>query len=295
MIGQRYIRLKEIPPLTNRMETPQESYRSFVDETLERGPFRCRSDDNGFIITGNKTATDSDCLIFLGDSFVESIFSHEQSRFVSAVERELAAAGTPRCCLNGGYSGSTSLQLVNVLLNKVYPLVGSAGTVLFFVPQSDVKLLDDSASYWTSAELYAPILPPVAASVTELKPGLENTRKLLQIAVSMARTLGMNLVLVTSPFRSAPHGDDEWLAGRLRGDTYKRLLSRRENLVQTVESVATSARIPLIDAASYMRDRPDCFYDELHLNARGQEVFSLWLARAIRELPAAPSSLTEAG
>tara|TARA_R100000935_G_scaffold57330_2_gene91041 strand:+ start:337 stop:1080 length:744 start_codon:yes stop_codon:yes gene_type:complete len=245
------------------------------------------------MVTGNEIDDDIEGLVFLGDSFVESIFSHEESRFVSRVERELAASGIPRRCLNGGYSGTTSLQLVNILLNKVYPLIGAAGTVILFVPQSDVKLLADEASYWTSSDLYASLLPPAVAEATELAQGLESTRRVLQIAVSVARELGIKLVLVSSPYRSAPHGEDAWLAERLRGDTYNRLLGWRKDLAATVSRVAADNGIPFIDAASYMRNQPDCFYDELHLNSKGQFVFSSWLAHEISDYLGAPASLNE--
>ena len=288
MAGQRYIRLKEIPPSTSRSQEPSHSYRDFVDDTLEAGPFLCRSDSEGFIITGNETNNSDECLVFLGDSFVESIFNHEQSRFVSAVERLLAKSEHPRRCLNGGYSGSTSLQLVNLLLNKIYPLLSSAGTVFLFVPQSDVKLLDNPATYWNTTDLYTPIVPPVVPESTVLKRGMENTRKVLEIAISMARTLGVDLVLVTSPFRSAPQGQDDWLTLRLRGDSYERLLGWRQDFVRTVHDVARDNAVPLIDAAAYMRDRPDCFYDELHLNSKGQDVFATWLARAVTDHIADP-------
>lgn len=281
----RHIRLKEISPSTSRTSSPSESYRSYVDETLEAGPFLCRTDNNGFIITGNTVRSQSEKLVFLGDSFVESIFSHETDRFVSDTERRLTASGIPLRCLNAGYSGSTSLQLVNDLLNKIYPIVGPGGSVLFFVPQSDVKLLGDPASYWNSTALYAPIVPPAVPEASGLEPGLENTRRVLQIMAAVAQSLEIRLVLVASPYRSAPLGQDDWLARRLRGDSYHRLLGWRSDLVDVVSSVASDLMVPFIDAAAYMRNRPDCFYDELHLNAKGQKVFSAWITDAILELP----------
>ena len=99
----------------------------------------------------------------------------------------------------------------------------------------------------------------------------------------MARTLGIDLVLLTSPFRSAPRGQDDWLALRLKGDAYERQLGWRQEFVTTVVDVASANAVPLIDAAEYMRGRSDCFYDELHLNAKGQEVFASWLALEVTD------------
>ncbi|RNL49466.1 SGNH/GDSL hydrolase family protein [Arthrobacter oryzae] len=237
-----------------------------------------RSDRNGFIVTGNDVPVDHPGVLFLGDSFVESMFIPESVRFVSGVERILNSRGVGVRCLNGGYSGTSTLQLVNVLLNKVVPLVGCGGTVVFFVPQSDVPIFRSEASYWHLSDRYSPVIPPFEPEAAVMPKGQPATESLLRLAVTVAREFGARLILVTSPYRYAPRDEDPYLARMLTVEAYNSMMRRRAALGAAAVNVAAETGVDFIDAMAAFMDHPEAFYDELHLNDEGQAVFAEWLA-----------------
>ncbi|MGO4192938.1 SGNH/GDSL hydrolase family protein [Arthrobacter sp. YAF17] len=284
MATGRYIRLKEVEPSTDKQQSPSASYLEGTDGSLTKGPFTCRTDHNGFIETGNPNRQNHPAMVFLGDSFVESMFNAEASRFVSRAENLLDKAGIHFSCRNGGYSGATTLQLLNVLINKIYPLVGTGGTVILFAPQSDVHIFGAPATYWHPTDRYAPIMPPLTPEATQMLRGFNSTAQILEIIVGASRSLGINLVLATSPYRSAARGEDSWLDNHLEGDVFNTVLARRALLAEKVREIAARTGVPLIDAAKHLDGKFHLFFDELHLNDAGQSAFADWLSQEIVQL-----------
>lgn len=287
MADGRMIRLKEMVLNRNDSLRPPDWYRKGCDDSLPEGPFPVRTDDNGFLLTGNGDRAHLPELTFVGDSFVESMFAEEPERFVSATERGLDAVGLQYNCRNAGYSGASSLQLTNLILNKIYPLGGSAQTVVLFGPQTDVHIYGAPATYWADSERYAPVHPPVAPKPEHIVRGFEATTRVLDISLHATKVLGMRTILATSPFRSAPEGTDTWLSGHL-GDGYSTVLARREMYSDAVRRAARDFDVPLLDAAAEFKDQPELFYDELHLNNKGQAVFSEWLTGRLADILSQP-------
>lgn len=137
MRTKRFIRLKEIAPLVETYHTPTPAQVECSDESLIVQPYLCRTDKDGYMMNGNGIKSGLRSIVFMGDSFVESMYSEETDRFVSQTERLLEVGGERFQCLNAGYSGSSTLQIVNSLINKVYPTVGPNSYVVLQVPHSD--------------------------------------------------------------------------------------------------------------------------------------------------------------
>lgn len=262
-----------------------DSYRAKTDGSLGDGPWRCRSDADGFLITGNETAADAAPIVFLGDSFVESMYNPESVRFVSVAERALNAQGWNVRCLNGGYSGSTTLQLFNVLMNKVVPLVGRGGTVVFFVPVgSDIPIYFRPHSYWYPTDRYAPILPPFTPAGSDIPNGGSALESLLRLVVAAARELELNLILVSSPHRHSERGDDPYL-DRLLSDEQDRSLKQRHAVIHAAtQRAASETGVHFLDGTVAFLEHPDAFYDEVHLNDAGQGAFAEWLLVRLRTI-----------
>lgn len=278
MSERRTIRLKESTPHSDRWRTPTKGYLDGTDGSLGEGPWRLRTDEHGFIETGNQTSPDWPGIVFLGDSFVESTFSPESDRFVSRVERHLNGEGTNVRCLNGGYSGSTTLQLFNVLINKVIPLVGRGGTVVFFIPiASDLPIYFRPHSYWYPTDRFAPLVPPFTPPAPDLPRGVAALESLLRLVISAAEEFDINLVLITSPHRHAERGQDAYLDRILTEAQANSLATRRRDVIGAAISVAEATGVKFLDAASAFVQHPDKFYDEVHLNDQGQEWFAEWL------------------
>lgn len=149
--------------------------------------------------------------MFMGDSFVESMFSHEQSRFVSVVERNIPGMR----CLNASYSGSTTLHPLNSLINKVYPVVGPGATVVIFPPHSDRDHLYEAGSYWNPSKRGTTINPPMGTGNAAIPAGTASFRSTLSLCIAAAYELGMKPILATTPYRVAPFGSTSGPTRRL--------------------------------------------------------------------------------
>ncbi|MFJ4167921.1 SGNH/GDSL hydrolase family protein [Paenarthrobacter sp. NPDC089714] len=282
MSERRFIRLKESTPNLDGMRARPEGYLEATDGTVGDGPWRVRTDEHGFIVTGNDVAAGAPPLVFIGDSFVEATFTPESIRFVSQVERHLQSDGLNFRCLNGGYSGATTLQLFNVFLNKVVPLVGRGGKVVFFLPQSDLPIYFRPHSYWYPTDRYAPLLPPVEPAATDLPRGSSALTAILGLAVWAAQEFGIDLILVSSPHRNATREEDAYLARRISADQHLSLAQRRQDIRTAVHKFVATSGVTFIDADTEFLDKPSAFYDELHLNDSGHDIFAAWLADQLR-------------
>lgn len=274
MSSRRVIRLKETSPGLDELRPRPEGYLEQTDGTVGEGPWPVRTDEHGFIATGNDIPEDLPGIVFLGDSFVEATFTPERTRFVSIVERELQRHGHHVRCLNGGYSGATLLQLFNVFINKVVPLVGKGGTVVLCIPQSDIPIYFRPQSYWYPTDRYSPVLPPFEPVAESLPKGREATASILRLLISAAEEFGISLILVSSPHRHSNWEDDEYYQRVMVQEQHDSLTERRRDIRAAIAQVVRETRAPFIDADAELMKSPDWFYDELHLNDEGHEKFA---------------------
>lgn len=280
MSEARQIRLKEREPLTSKEIYPTPEFMERSDHTLASGPFLIRTDKDGFILTGSdKPATDTP-IALIGGSFVESSFCDEGSRFIDLAEKELPGYRL----LNGGYSGSTTLQLFNSMVSKIFPIIGVGGTLVFFVGQSDADVFNRPGSYWTNERLWSPVTPGFEphASLPEGETGL---RQLLTIVIDTSRTLGINLILASSPFRHGDFSHDAVLRKifRRNRDAFKQRQKVRELIREITLEVAHEKDADVIDFQKLTGGEPSWFYDDLHLNRIGHKNFSSVLASELKK------------
>ncbi|GHD11844.1 SGNH/GDSL hydrolase family protein [Zhihengliuella salsuginis] len=278
----RSIRLKEQTPRIDVWHTPPGKYRRGTDGSLARGPFRARTDGQGFLITGN-TGLRGHAVYFLGGSFVESMYADEDRRFVSQVERALRDEGPSHRCFNAGYSGATTLQLINVLVNKILPVLRPNDTVVFFVPQSDSDVVDREGGYWLKTARHAPIIPVADEKYIApvVGPQFEQTTQLLELVQAIRLTFRINLVLVASPMRNE-EPESAYYARRFTAGTSERVVALRRGLISSVRRYARSSPgLPFIDAAAMLDGHPELFYDDLHLNHEGQDQFAKTFVSAL--------------
>lgn len=275
---KRSIRLKEAMPLSDRMIPVPSGY--IADDSISHGPFRARADKDGFLITGNEVNEDDIPLVFLGGSFVESMLIPENRRFVAEIERQLDGFS----CLNGGYSGSSTLHLFNVLLNKVYPLVGQTGAVVFFVGQSDADSIGLPDSYWNMKIRATPIQPAAVHTRSPMVTHIEAVAALTNLVVDACERLGMKLILGVGPYRVASFGTDRVLRRlyKRNSESFERSRGFRNAIAETARAVARERGIELLDAQALTGGAPSLFYDELHLNELGQRLFADLAADQLR-------------
>ncbi len=275
--AQRTIRLKELGANVDKYTGPSPDYLTKTDG-LAAGTFRLRTDANGFVISGDPPLEGGETWIFLGDSFVESAYVAEDARFPTLIERQLRAAGRPVTCLNGGYSGATTLHLFNILMNKILPL--KPARVLFFAPTNDTRAFAHPGGYWCNYELFTPIMPP--DSTRPAVSRVENAQALiLELFVSACAMAGIGLVLATSPHRTQNEADDPWLAKRYNRKAFQATIDARRDCNAVVRELAGRHGIPLIDLEAMNADYASVSYDDVHLHEAGSAVIAAQIITAL--------------
>lgn len=133
---------------------------------LERGVgYYLESDKDGFVITGNYHSSNNK-VILMGDSFIESNFIGANQKPNYILESLFLESGLDVEVLNAGVSGSTLLNLLNILINKVANIAksleekeGGGLAVVLIIPSNDSNVLRLQESYWNGSQYYTNIVP----------------------------------------------------------------------------------------------------------------------------------------
>lgn len=284
----RTLRFKEIAPGADGEVSPADIHFAISDGSMPPGPFRRRGTSDGFLDTGNDRPDATRNLVLLGDSFVESMFAPEQQRFASQVERALPPQWR---VLNGGYSGMTSLHVLAQLAAKVVPLAASPHRLVYFVPMSDGKAIAEQGLYWSTSTTVSPIGP--ASSNAPAWDRRTAAVRAIRSVLAAARAFELPLSVVASPYRAGDFATDGALRALYKEDPrrYGRARWAFDLLQEVAREECAAHGIPFLDAQAVVPD-PELFYDQLHLNPRGQDAFARpfaqWILPQLADAGTAP-------
>jgi GDSL-like Lipase/Acylhydrolase family len=272
----RHIKLKEWGLLYDGFHEPPDAYLALSDPTLSKRSYRLRTDDNGFIRTGRDIPMDSDSILVLGDSVVETMFVDESRRMCSVLERLINANRTdPVRVLNAGMTGSTTLHLLNLFINKGLPLMPSAVVLMSGIMDLDTSLRP--AGFWTDVLRLTPIVRcPEAADPPRPDPILQEANfasrgRLLRTIAATAAIHEIPLVMATVPHRAS--FEDDYVRRRYKSEeSFMRAVALRQHMNVCTREACRIAAVPLIDLEQRLANRADIFYDEFHLNELGSEI-----------------------
>ncbi|MFC4260123.1 GDSL-type esterase/lipase family protein [Marinobacter lacisalsi] len=269
---RRVIRFKEWGCDQATMKRPGEAQLSSATSSLKDRDYTLNTDVNGFIINGllNDRDKRSNELILLGDSFVESLFVREDKRINAIIERLSPNSSV----INGGYSGSTSLHLINIILNKVIPLYPDY--VVVFVPTNDQRIQSLENGYWCRDSRLSPLVPlgrgKILTDNYKDRVELRSVYKALRVINVLLATYNIKHCFATTPHRQNVAADDEW-AKKVGIDLkrYHRKVTQRRAVNDVCRDFCNENHIDLIDLESEVYDS-SFFYDDLHLTERASEV-----------------------
>ncbi|MFW0111563.1 SGNH/GDSL hydrolase family protein [Rothia sp. CCM 9416] len=285
----RTIRLKEFNPGMVRPATPEESYLLHTDGSLKKCNTVLRSDNNGFLVTGNALSGGRKKIAILGDSFVESYWaSAETKRWVSVAERCLEDLAPGRfSLLNGGYSGSTSLHMALSLPAKMRVLFTDLAGVILFVPSCDTEVADLKHTYWTKDTYWSPLSPynhPGDLPAGEFDI-YQDIRANWGLMLSYLRAYDVPVVVASSPTRTALVEDDPFILDKFsNNEEFNIWSSRNQRLMRAVLDFAENQGVETIDTYKFpwpLNGSYPFFYDYLHLNDQGQSFFGRLIAEKI--------------
>jgi GR25 family glycosyltransferase involved in LPS biosynthesis len=259
---KRTIRLKEYPPTESLAHTPSDDYVKVRNHALAQKPYVLETDAFGFIRGSQCSPGAAHSVVVLGDSVVEGMYLDPDDRFCAKLEHILRGQYAVDVVVrNGGYSGATTLHMLNVFLNKIIPLKPDLVILMTGIVDVDVASLE--ASFWSQDCWIEPLVHVGTLSTwrDENKlpaPTFVDRRRLLDLFSAAARSFGIELWFATIPHRQ----DDEVDPASTRA---------RVSMNEVTRAAARAGRHTLCDLEAHLADRSDIFQDGFHLNAAGGE------------------------
>jgi len=161
---QRYVRLRELSPLSLEVFTPKPQVFDTEAGSQPR-QVTIRADEQGFIVPSRVHDEPDLVLAFLGGSTTECRAVPEDQRFPYLVGRRLEDRLRLKVnSYNAARSGNNTLHSINILLHKVLPL--EPDVVLMMHNVNDLITLLYEETYWNQN--------PSRRVIVEVQPTLEN-------------------------------------------------------------------------------------------------------------------------
>ncbi|GAB1666133.1 SGNH/GDSL hydrolase family protein [Mannheimia haemolytica] len=251
MSDKRSIRLKEFAANITKTHTPSEDYIR-KSPRLERGKsYFQRTNKDGFIETHlNYSAKNN--VILIGDSFIENIFVDESKRISSLVE-ELSLLSNHKIKVhNAGVSGSTSLGLLNLVINKIIPL--NPDLIIYTQPSCDFASLIYERGYYNDSKFFSNMTPqkdtekPYYDTIENNIKQLENNINILSYVCKLYR---IPLCIATCCSNSS-----------------KRQLKMMNDIIRN------GVGYDIIDLDNLVPRIDEYFYDKQHLTEKGSKFIS---------------------
>lgn len=291
------------------------------DASLNRGPVnpkdpwtKLRTDSRGYVLPSVQHEKPDATIAFLGGSTTLCAAVKEDLRFPALVSSLLAKQNLKVNTLNAAYSGNTVHDALDILLNRIAQdrpdwavMMHAANDIGVLAKQGDYRSrMGKSVSVgdvgkWlmqmASSHLYlAGRIRNYTLSVSTPKDPsylawrndpahadlpLDQYRQRLRAFVHLCRDFGIEPVLMTQPMSGARNElSPEWAD-----------LGAQDRCNAMIRSVGTEENVLVIDLIEYLHaevpdwDKGDTvFYDGVHVNDNGSQVYATCIAERLRPL-----------
>ena len=264
---------------------PSEKQLLAATPDLQDKDYPLNTDANGFIIDGTlKCRSDRKrSIVLLGDSFVESVFVDEEKRINAVLER----LASDFSVLNGGYSGATSLHLINIIVNKVVPV--DPEYVVVFVPTNDQRVQSIENGYWNKDARLSPLVPlrkgEALADEYFNNPKLKSVERLLRLVHFILDNFSIPHCFATTPHRQQVTEEDIWLRRtRINPDNYLRKVAQRKKVNSVCRDFCRKFHVDYVDLEFAIMENNDYFYDDLHLTNASAPVVGALLFESLKDM-----------
>jgi lysophospholipase L1-like esterase len=256
----RFIKLREYPPNTVKLERPSRNYiKNIAPNTIERKYYTITTDANGFIGPSDIHASPDLKIVFLGGSTTECLYMEETERFPYLVGRQLEAALNKKVnTYNGGVSANESMHSLNILMNKVLPLKPTMVVLMHNI--NDLVILRSQGSYGyphslkshvqTSKNVFSLYEFPESAQPVDDQSIQNEFKRNLKTFIAICKIRDIQPVLMTQ-------------ANRVENDP----LYHRFN--EIIRETGAEEGVRVIDLAHAIPRTPDMLYDSYHYTAKG--------------------------
>jgi hypothetical protein len=143
---KKIIRFRDLTPMLSGFVKPTDEYLQGTDN-LERKKYAYRVDSFGFLQPSKVFANSDLQIVFVGGSTTECLFVDEDKRFPSLSAKLLSEkSGKKVNGYNNGFSGNNSMNINNLLINKIIPL--HPDYIVFMENINDLNTLIYEGTYW---------------------------------------------------------------------------------------------------------------------------------------------------
>jgi lysophospholipase L1-like esterase len=266
IMNKRFIRLFEYGAMQVKYFNPasDEYMRGVIQELFVNDGWSIRTDSNGFILPEGSTSTDvcNNASILIGDSIVECLYMPENCR----IESVLSSFNAEGIYLNAGYSGATSIDIINNIVNKIIPTQPKkvflmSGVYDGICRSGFYKKINKSASIIDSDS------PGYIGDVYRSRAAF------LEASIKILQAHEIEVLVATFGHRHNPRDPYAEKYGLLSNDNYFCKIN------EVTRSTCFSAGINMIDFEKLMYDYFDFFYDNYHLTPKGAR----FVANTLRE------------
>ena len=298
----RYIRLKEHPPLVNRVI----NNKTFA------------TDKYGFIKPSIKYDNPDLTILFLGGSTTECVLVDQEFRFPNLTGRLLEITGKKINTLNSGVSGNNSMHSINTLLNKSIPFKPQIAIMMHNI--NDLNILLYEKTYWNNNPMRSLIVEQqpfnLQLMISSLFPRIYNVlskvkhqiiqrdefqhrrgkeitidtefilnefSKSLELFINTARINNVRPILMTQPNRFLEKPDKEileaWTMEHDFGIGYKQYRKMYSLMHEEIRRVGIHNNVLVIDLERSIPKSNEYMYDVVHLNNKGSKMVANKIAQ----------------
>ncbi|MBX9767438.1 MAG: SGNH/GDSL hydrolase family protein, partial [Bdellovibrionales bacterium] len=317
------VRLKVFEPNIDLWISPTPEYRVGTND-LSEGPYRVRTDNDGFIKSATTHEDPELTIAFIGGSTTECLYMDENKRFpaVSAALLE-QKTGIKTNAINAGVSGANTLHAINTMINKILPI--KPKIIVLMENINDLATQAHLGGYWNThrtrsqIQIATPDLSGTTAVFRALLPEIswlflnakfvsrdefkeERSKTIVPKIAEWSGEFEMNIkafielcrvrnilpVLMTQPNRFTPAPDPLILNLAARWTTpsfsYPEFLNAYRAMNETLRQAAREKNVLLIDLDQKIPKTKEFVYDTVHFNPTGAALAAEIISEELKKL-----------
>lgn len=226
------------------------------------------TDKNGYITYPD--FMDSNLPVYiLGDSFIECSYVSEGRRLTDIVNKYFVSCGNDKVSVyNGGMSGSQLLNLYNLFINVICPRNHAIVCLFPGSVTATSNFLKDT--YWNKSKDLSNLTEMYAAR-ENIKNGdnYHNFLRILKMFLYASKLFEIDLIIGITAY---DHGINQ--------DIKNDRLLEMHNILR---KFAKKHGLGHIDLNNLKQDNHDLFYDPLHLNEKGSQIYGMHIGDYLKK------------
>lgn len=246
---KRSIRLKEFSKDVNKIHIPSESYLRASPSLKKDQAYLQKTDADGLMITSYQFKYDYH-IVMVGDSFVENLFVDESKRMTNYLEKSFLQQQKKIKIDNAGVSGSTGLNLLNTVINKLVFI--KPDLIIYVQPSCDFAALLYEAGYGNDSKFFSNLVPSGNQDKIKYETIFENLYQIFNNISLLSKACEVNNI--------------DLCIATCCSNSSKRQLKMMNDVIRENSDLLN---YDLIDLDNLVPRNSDIFYDKQHITEEG--------------------------